>query len=125
MVTRRRTRRASRTSPRISTEASTRLSMLPPEIGRPTRLPAKRCRMLEQRGERRAAGAFGHGLLDLDQRHHRALDGLFLHHQHFLRPARWMMPKAMLPTSFTAMPSAMVSPPHSTGRPFRRWCIEG
>jgi hypothetical protein len=36
-----------------------------------------------------------------------------------------MMASAMLPTSFTAMPSAMVSPPHSTGRLLSRWCIEG
>jgi hypothetical protein len=36
-----------------------------------------------------------------------------------------MIESAVLPTSFTAMPSAMVSPPHSTGRPFSRWCMEG
>ena len=84
IVTRRRTSRASRTSPRISTEASTRLSMLPPEIGRPTRLAGEALRMLEQRGQRRGAGAFGDRLLDLDQRDDRALDGLLLDHQHVL-----------------------------------------
>ena len=87
MVTRRRTRRPSRTRPRISTEASTRLSMLPPEIGMPTRLPAKRAGCCQQRGEAGGAGALGHGLLDLDQRHHRALDGFFLDDQHFLDQA--------------------------------------
>jgi hypothetical protein len=36
-----------------------------------------------------------------------------------------MIDSAVAPTSFTAMPSAIVSPPHSTGRPARRWCIDG
>src|ERR1700741_1914510 len=96
MVTRSRTRRASRTRPRISTEASTRLSMLPPEMGRAARLPgptARGCdrpapglagealRGPEQRAERRGAGSFGPRLLDLEQRRRRALDGLFLDHQ--------------------------------------------
>ena len=56
--------------------------MLPPEIGRPTRRPAKRAGMLEQRGEPGGAGALGDGLLDLDQRDDGALDGLFLDQQH-------------------------------------------
>ena len=40
--------------------------------------------VLEQGGEPRGAGAFGHGLLDLDQRDHRALDGFLLDDQHLL-----------------------------------------
>ena len=50
-------------------------------------LAGEALRMLEERGERGGAGAFGHRLLDLDQRNDRALDGFFRHHQdlfHFL-----------------------------------------
>src|SRR5438067_822988 len=46
-------------------------------------LAGEALRMLEQRRERRGAGALGHGLFDLDQRDDAALDGLFLDHQDF------------------------------------------
>ena len=58
--------------------------MLPPEIGMPTRLPREAGRMLEQRGEPGRAGALGDGLLDLDERNDRALDGFLLDQQHLL-----------------------------------------
>ena len=85
------TMRPSRTRPRISTEASRRVSMLPPHSTRPTLRPANSSRIGEQRGQAGGARALGHRLLDLEQQGDGVLDRRPRRPQHAVdqRRGRW------------------------------------
>ncbi len=74
MVMRMLTMRCCRTRSRTITDASRFGSMLPPESTSPTRAPAITCGIREHGRERRGAGAFRDGLLDVEVQRHRALD---------------------------------------------------
>ena len=74
-------RRPSRASSRVSTLASSRVSMLPPHSTRPTVRPLNRSGCAQHGRQAGRARALDHGLLDVDQQAHGVLD-LLLGDQH-------------------------------------------
>ena len=71
--------------------------------------------MLQQRREPRRAGAFGHRLLDLEQRHAPRLDGLLLHDQHVVDQLADDRQGESRRRPSPRCPRRWSSPPHSTG----------
>ena len=92
---------------------------------RPTLRPANRSRMREHRGEPGRAGAFDHGLLDLQQQADRRFE-VALADQHDVVDQRARRSREVnSPGSLTAMPSASVSPPHGRSSPLNLAYIDG
>ena len=71
----RRTKRLPRTKPRCSREERIIMSMLPPETTTATRLPLKRAALAVNAAKAAGSSAFGHRLLDLQQRKDALFDG--------------------------------------------------
>ena len=86
-------------------------SILPPHRIKPTLRPAKRSGDCQHGGKSGGAGAFGHHLLQGQERIDRALDHRLVDQNNVATNSR-TTGSVSVPTFFTAMPSASVAPPH-------------